>query len=64
LEHRGLEAVYEQIESFIQLKKSSGRFEEVRKQQAEKRFDYWVKELILQKQSQEIGEPILQSTQK
>ena len=49
LEHRGLDEVYAQIEAYIQLKKSTGKFDEVRKLQAEKRFDYWVQELILQK---------------
>ena len=49
LEQKGLDTVYKQIENFITLKKSTGRLEEVRKIQAEKRFDYWVKELILQK---------------
>ncbi|MDR2207073.1 MAG: methylmalonyl Co-A mutase-associated GTPase MeaB [Flavobacteriaceae bacterium] len=49
LENNGLEAVYEKIDEFVSLKKKSGRFDEIRKEQAEKRFEYWVKELILQK---------------
>ena len=36
-------------QNFISLKKKTGRFDEVRKNQAEKRFEYWVKEFILQK---------------
>ena len=42
-----LEEVYGKISEFISLKKSTKRFDEVRKIQAEKRFDYWVKEYIL-----------------
>ena len=49
LRKTGLMEVFENISDFIALKKSSGRFDEVRKNQAEKRFDYWVRELILQK---------------
>ena len=49
LRKTGLTEVFEKISDFIDLKKSSGRFDEVRKNQAEKRFDYWVRELILQK---------------
>ena len=43
----GLEDVFDKISDFISLKKSSGRFTEVRRLQAEKRFEYWVKEYIL-----------------
>lgn len=49
LKKNGLEEMFDKISEFIALKKSSGRFDEVRKLQAEKRFDYWVQELILQK---------------
>ena len=49
LNNSGLSEVYDKIDEFISLKKKSGRFEEIRKIQAEKRFEYWVKELILQK---------------
>lgn len=49
LNNKGLEEVYEKISDFISLKKKSGRFEEVRRLQAEKRFDYWVQQYILQK---------------
>lgn len=43
----GLNDVFEKISDFIHLKKNNGRFDEVRKKQAEKRFEYWVKEYIL-----------------
>lgn len=43
----GLKDVFEKISDFIHLKKNNGRFDEVRKKQAEKRFEYWVKEYIL-----------------
>ena len=49
LENNGLGEVYEKINDFISLKKKTRRFDEVRKNQAEKRFEYWVKEFILQK---------------
>jgi LAO/AO transport system kinase len=49
LENRGIDEVFGQVDSFIQLKKSNGSLESVRKQQAVKRFEYWVQELILQK---------------
>ena len=43
----GLKDVFEKISDFNNLKKNNGRFDEVRKLQAEKRFEYWVKEYIL-----------------
>lgn len=43
----GLDNVYGKIDEFIQLKKKNERFEFVRKQQSEKRFEYWVQEYIL-----------------
>ena len=43
----GLKDVFEKISDFINLKKNNGMFDEVRKLQAEKRFEYWVKEYIL-----------------
>lgn len=49
--HDGLDSVFEKISDFVTLKKKSGRFEEVRKEQAQKRFEYWVRELILEKAS-------------
>jgi LAO/AO transport system kinase len=47
LHNEGLDDVFEKINDFISLKKKSGRFGQVRTQQAEKRFEYWVKEYIL-----------------
>lgn len=47
LHNQGLQEVYDTIFEFIDLKKKSGRFEEIRVQQAEKRFEYWVQEYIL-----------------
>ena len=49
LNNIGLEEVYEKIQEFIDLKVANHSFEETRKKQAEKRFDYWVQEYILQK---------------
>ncbi|OPB91909.1 ATPase/protein kinase [Elizabethkingia miricola] len=49
LKKRGLEECYERIEDYILQKHKDNTFEEERHQQAEKRFDYWVKELILSK---------------
>jgi len=43
----GLDEVYNKIDEFISLKKKTERFDIVRKQQAEKRFEYWVQEYIL-----------------
>lgn len=48
LQFEGLEPVFEKINDFIDLKKSNGRFMDVRKQQAEKRFQYWVQAYILE----------------
>lgn len=47
LHNEGLDDVFEKINDFISLKKKSGRFGQVRIQQAEKRFEYWVQEYIL-----------------
>ena len=49
LENKGLHEVYDKISEFIELKIKNGTFSETRKIQAEKRFDYWVQEYILQK---------------
>ena len=49
LNNNGLNEVYEKIQEFIDLKLANHSFEETRKIQAEKRFDYWVQEYILQK---------------
>jgi len=47
LKNQGLEDVFEKIDEFISLKNKNNRFETVRTQQAEKRFEYWVQEYIL-----------------
>jgi len=47
LGNEGLNEVFEKIDEFISLKKKTNRFDEVRNQQAEKRFEYWVQEYIL-----------------
>lgn len=49
LNNEGLDDVFEKIQDFINLKNETGRFLEVRKQQAEKRFEFWVQEYILQR---------------
>ena len=53
LSNKGLDEVYEKINDFIQLKIKNETFEEVRKSQAEKRFEFWVQEYILQKAKEE-----------
>lgn len=53
LNKKGLAEVYEKIDEFIQLKIRNETFEAVRKRQAEKRFEYWVQEYILQVTTQE-----------
>lgn len=47
LNNVGLNEVYQKIDDFISLKKKTNRFDEVRTQQSEKRFEYWVQEYIL-----------------
>ncbi|WDT68457.1 methylmalonyl Co-A mutase-associated GTPase MeaB [Cloacibacterium sp. TD35] len=47
LHHEGLDEVYQKINNFISLKINTGRLEEVRKIQSEKRFEYWVHQYIL-----------------
>ncbi len=49
LQNKGLEEVFKSISDFVDIKMKNGSFEKTRKQQAEKRFDYWVQEYILQK---------------
>lgn len=49
LNNVGLEKVFENTEAFITLKKENNTFQNIRRLQAEKRFDYWVQEFILQK---------------
>lgn len=47
LHNQGLQEVYQKIDDFISLKKKTNRFETVRTQQSEKRFEYWVQQYIL-----------------
>lgn len=49
LENEGFTDTFEKIENFISLKNKNGTFIENRKTQAEKRFEFWVKEYILEK---------------
>lgn len=62
LENKGLMDIYEKLNEFILLKKQSNRFETVRTQQAEKRFEYWVQEYILamMKRNESLEESYLQ----
>ncbi|MBK1894977.1 methylmalonyl Co-A mutase-associated GTPase MeaB [Chryseobacterium paridis] len=62
LHNKGLEGIYDTIDEFIDLKKNIGSFENVRIQQAEKRFEYWVQEYILamMKKSDTVEEAYLQ----
>ena len=48
LYNEGLKEVYQKIDDFINLKKKNNRFEEIRKLQSKKRFEYWVQEYIFQ----------------
>lgn len=48
LHNEGLGKVFDAISDFIQLKTQTGRFLELRKQQAQKRFEYWLHQYILQ----------------
>lgn len=47
LYNEGLDEIYAKIDEFISLKNKTERFDLVRKQQSEKRFEYWVQEYIL-----------------
>lgn len=48
LENRGLEGVFSSVDDFINLKKKHGTFQATRETQAQKRFEYWVQNYILQ----------------
>ena len=48
LDNRGLEDVYESVNSFVELKKKHGTFVGTREIQAKKRYEYWVQNYILQ----------------
>lgn len=62
LYNEGLEEIYNKIDEFISLKKKTERFDLVRKQQSEKRFEYWVQEYILNmmKRDESLEEAYLQ----
>ena len=47
LNNNGLDEVYTKINEFVDLKKKNKRFDFIRTQQSEKRFEYWVQEYIL-----------------
>ena len=49
LEKSGLDDVFNKIEDYISLKIKNGTFLETRKNQARKRFEFWVREYILEK---------------
>lgn len=49
LENNGLQEVYDEINHFIQIRKKDHSFYINRDLQSQKRFDYWINELILQK---------------
>lgn len=48
LQNQGLDKIFNSIGTFIKHKTDSGRFQQVRSEQAAKRFKYWVQEYILQ----------------
>ena len=62
LYNEGLDEIYNKIDEFISLKKKTERFDLVRKQQSEKRFEYWVQEYILNmmKRNESLEEAYLQ----
>lgn len=62
LYNEGLNEIYDKIDEFISLKQKTERFELVRKQQSEKRFEYWVQEYILNmmKRNESLEEAYLQ----
>ncbi|KMQ69584.1 protein kinase [Chryseobacterium sp. FH2] len=62
LHNEGLDEIYTKIHEFISLKKKTRRFDEVRTQQAEKRYEYWVQEYILamMKRNESLEEAYLQ----
>jgi len=66
LNNEGLNDVYQKIDDFISLKKKTKRFEEVRTQQSEKRFEYWVQEYILalMKKNNSVEEAYIQHKKK
>ena len=53
LEKSGLDEVFNKIDDYISLKIKNGTFLETRKNQARKRFEFWVREYILEKAKNE-----------
>lgn len=49
LDDKGIDEVYDGITSFINHKKQNGNFVQTRKEQAKKRFEYWVQTLVIEK---------------
>lgn len=49
LEKTGLNEIFDKIDDYISLKSKNETFLETRKKQAEKRFEFWVREYILEK---------------
>ncbi len=49
LNNEGLDDVFKETEAFINLKIGNGNFSKMRKIQAEKRFEFWVEQFILQR---------------
>ena len=48
LKNKGLDKVFDEINNFINQKKDNNNFGKIRESQAEKRFDFWVQNYILQ----------------
>jgi LAO/AO transport system kinase len=48
LENKGLDEVFEELTNFINQKKDNNNFDKTRQLQAEKRFEYWVQNYILE----------------
>lgn len=64
LHHQGIDELNDKIKDFVELKKKSGRFDEIRKNQAKKRFEYWVKEYILERATKKSKEGAYQLHEK
>lgn len=64
LNNEGLNEIYQKVNEFVNLKNANGTFLKVREQQAEKRFDYWVHEYILQKARSENSDEYYQKHKK
>lgn len=53
LNNEGLTNVFNKVDELVQLKHGNDSFNQTRKTQADKRFEYWVQEYILQKTKEE-----------